>query len=340
MAGPDQLTNIGGSVVFKDLQNEAFVSFDGFNAVTRVGGAILVTNLKTVTEFKGFETLKRIDGATVGTRALYFYYLNNVADYHGSFAELDHVGGSLDFDQAMQFGGIKRKLFPKLREVLGGLRLYGKLGNAVATAGVYFPELGIVKGTLNLNQLGQGSPVEMAGAFPKLKECQSISLSHSSFLSTGGAAVFGALKEVGTIYIYDIHYDKCEAGACPNDLDEWFPLLETVAGELNIQHSSAITSIVGFKNLETVTGTLSITVCNAITEVEFKSLETVGGNLEITSSPAITKVGFESLKSVKSFKIKESPMWAICRNKYNYWMETVTKSASDTQVQPGTFIGC
>ena len=340
MAGPDQLTDIGGSVVFKDLKNEAFVSFDGFNAVTRVGGAILVTKLRTVTEFKGFEKLKRIDGAAVGTRALYFYGLSKVADYHGSFGELDHVGGPVEFSYAMQKGGIKGKLFPKLREVLGGLKFDHAFGNAVATAGVYFPELEIVKGTLKLDQLEQGSPVEMAGAFPKLKECQRIDLRSSSFLSTGGAAVFGALKEVGTIYIYDMDEPNCEAGACLNDLDEWFPLLETVTGALTIDFASAFTGVVGFKSLKTVGGSLEISSCSAITEVEFKSLETVGGNLEITSSPAITKVGFESLKSVESFIISGSPILAICRNKYNYWMETVTKSASDTQILPGTFISC
>lgn len=337
MAGPDQLTDIGGSVVFTDLQNEAFASFDGFNAVTRVGDAIRVTNLKTVTEFKGFEILKRIEGATVGTYALYLFHVDKVADYHGSFGELDHVGGALYFYQAMQAGGIKGKLFPKLREVLGGLTLYGKFGNVVATAGVYFPELEIVKGALQLEQLQQGSPFEMAGAFPKLTECQRIDLQDSSFLSTEGAAVFGALKEVGSINIDDVDEDNCEAGACLNDLDEWFPLLETVTGALTIIGSHAITGV-GFKSLKSVGGSLKISSTSALTEIEFKSLETVTSTLEIRSSPALTEIAFESLKSVGSFSISANPILGICRTNHTYWMETVTKSASPAQIQPGTFI--
>ena len=321
-AGPDQLTDIGGSVLFTDLTNEAFtsfvgfnnvarvggsttfeglskvVSFDGFNAVTRVGDAVEVKSLRAMTDFKGFEKLERIDGegsTSPTTNDLYFYYTQKAANFHGSFGELDYVGGGIYFSNAMVDGGITSgKLFPKLREVLGGFKAHDRYGNAVGSAGVHFPALEIVGETLHLETLyANGLQVEMAGAFPKLKQCKNIQLNSITFYATGNASVFGALEEVEEIEFSTVRTSGCNPApsACHIDLAEWFPVLKTVTKQLRIGQS-----------------------------------------------PAITGFGFKSLESVGKFAITGNPKLAICRSEYDQLVNSVTKSSATGQIVPGTFI--
>lgn len=310
------------------MQNSAFTSFDGFNAVTHVGGKIYFvqvgsTDTGETKDFKMFASLERVDGGD-----LYISGLGRVSNYHTSFANLDYVGGSVFFSNSFD-QCFKTKLFSNLTTVggsaseatpshlLGGITFNGFNNDyeACKSPGVWFPELETAPGGVSFSHLYN---FEIAGAFPKLKEARKIQLGNSgrynSFVATEGASVFGALREVThDLFFYNVDTAHCK-GDCTLDTTEWFPVLTRVGNDLKVHNSEAIRVL------------------------RFKSLESVGDVLEVTLDRILSTIDFSKLKSVKEFNVARNDGLAMCLKKYNRLINSVTQSNAANQIQPGTIV--
>lgn len=258
-SGPDKLATVGGDVVFTSLDNKAFTQFDGFKAVTTLGGKIEMNSLNYVKSFNGFEKLKRAeDGVKFTSVGSYGGSPRFVSDFNASFGLLEYVGGGgIEMNHALG-ACAPSTVFPNVKTVVGRIYYYAYSGNEVddcadghvAPSGGHFPDLESA-GSISFNYVYS---MNMTGAFPKLqKVAGTITLRSGSVLDTGASPVFGALEAVQGITVTSLGTSDCHpaAAACHLDMAEWFPILKTVPDKIEISGSSGITGL-GFKSLESV----------------------------------------------------------------------------------------
>lgn len=268
------MATVGGNVVFTSLDNQAFTQFDGFKAVTTLGGKIEMHSLIYVKSFNGFEKLKRAED---GVR---FYHVGSsggsprfVSDFNASFGLLEYVGGGgIEMNDALG-ACLPSTVFPNVKTVVGRIYYNYYYGDDVddcadgfvAPSGGHFPDLESA-GSIHFDHLYS---MNMTGAFPKLqKVAATIQLASGSVLDTGASPVFGALEAVQSIYVAGLSTSQCypAPAACHLDMAEWFPILKTVPSTISISNSPGITGL-GFESLESVqtltinSGNVRLAIC-------------------------------------------------------------------------------
>lgn len=255
------MATVGGNVVFTSLDNKAFTQFDGFKAVTTLGGKIEMHSLNYVKSFNGFEKLKRAeDGVKFNSVGAAGGSPRYVSDFNASFGLLEYVGGGgIEMNYALG-ACVPSTVFPNVKTVVGRIYYHTYWGidvddcadGFVAPSDVLFPDLESA-GSIYFDQFYS---MNMTGAFPKLQKVAAtirFGVSIGSVLDTGASPVFGALEAVQSISVGNLGTSQCNPApaACHLDMAEWFPILKTVPKTISISGSGGITGL-GFKSLESV----------------------------------------------------------------------------------------
>lgn len=323
-------------MIFSDLRSSAFSTYDGLNAVTTVGGKVSFDSVGSDSgtdgvvsqEFKMFASLERISGGGLSLKDLGYA---RIWDFHGSFAKLDYVGGNVYIKAAFALC-IKTKLFPKLTKVDGPDGIYiGQQGSSTAIAyctspGVWFPELESVM-KIDLQYLRS---FDIAGAFPKLKQCPGLIRAYwlgfmDSSAGEDSAFVppFGALLEVGTLELNQIYDRATKAEFCPSPPTTTTTTTTTPTRQCTCRHCGYAGCCLEMCASD-CSGPEAVQLCGESgccappptpppTETPaqggdckvdistwFPQLRSVTASISITYGHAITAVGFKSLETVAS----------------------------------------